>query len=62
MLAKNRSDFETIDHLIREKRCFVIPTGIDIFVKERVKGDIVSAKLKDSTQLFYTVRSNLVLE
>ena len=61
-LANNRSDFETIDHLIREKRCFVIPTGTDIFINKRVKDDIVSAKFKGSTQVFYTVRSNLVAE
>ncbi len=55
-------DFETIDHLIRKKRCFVIPAGKDVFIKERVKDDIVSAKLRDSTELFYTLKSNLVAE
>ncbi|MGA7491624.1 MAG: hypothetical protein WB930_19960 [Syntrophobacteraceae bacterium] len=60
--AKKRSDFETIDHLIREKRCFVIPTGTDIFIINYSKGDIVSARLKDSKQEFYTGRSNLVAE
>ncbi len=62
MLAHKRSDFETIDNLIREKRCFVIPTGADIFIIKYVKGDIVSAKLKGSTQEFYTAKSNLVAE
>jgi hypothetical protein len=62
MLAQKRSDFETIDRLIRDKRCFVIPTGIDIFIIKYVKGDIVSAKLKGSTQEFYTAKSNLVAE
>ncbi len=56
----HRSDFDTIDNLIREKRCFVLPTDKDIFITERAKGDIVGAKLEGSTQLFYTVRNNLV--
>jgi len=59
-LADHRGDHETIDNLIKEKRCFVIPTGTDIFIFDYAKGDIVSAKLQDSTQLFYAVRSNLV--
>ena len=54
------ADFETTDNLIRGKRCFVIPTDTDIFVKDRATADIVSAHLKGSTQLFYTVRSNLI--
>jgi len=58
--ANRKSDYDTIDNLIREKRCFVIPTDTDIFINERVKGDIVSAKIKDSREAFYTVRSNLV--
>jgi hypothetical protein len=58
--AQRRSDFDTIDHLIREKKCFVVPTDKDIFISARVKGDIVSAKLKGETQLFYTVRTSLV--
>ena len=62
MLAQKRSDFETIDHLIREKRCFVIPTGTDVLIIKYAKGDIVSARLKDSRQEFYTGRSNLVSE
>ncbi|MGA2027380.1 MAG: hypothetical protein ABSH17_10000 [Syntrophobacteraceae bacterium] len=62
MLANKRSDFETIDHLIREKRCFVIPTGTDVLIIKYAKGDIVSARLKDSRQEFYTGRSNLVSE
>jgi hypothetical protein len=60
--ANKRSDFETIDHLIREKRCFVIPTGTDIFIIKYGKGDLVSARLKDSKQEFYTGRSNLIAE
>jgi hypothetical protein len=59
-LDDHQSDFDTIDNLIREKRCFVIPTDTDIFIIERVKGDIVKAKLGDPAQLFYTVRKNLV--
>jgi hypothetical protein len=62
MLANNRSDFDTIDHLIREKRCFVIPTGTDIFINKRVKDDIVSARLKGSKEVFFTAKSNLVAE
>jgi hypothetical protein len=62
MVVDNHNDFETADKLIREKRCFVIPTDTDVFIKERVKDDIVSAKYRGSTQLFYTVRSNLVAE
>ncbi len=62
MSANKRSDFETIDHLIRDKRCFVIPTGTDIFVIKYAKGDIVRARLIDSKQEFYTGRSNLVAE
>ncbi len=52
-------DFETVDKLIRNKQCFIIPSETDVFIKERVNGDIVSAKLKGSTQLFYTLESNL---
>jgi hypothetical protein len=59
-VVRRHNDFDTIDNLIREKRCFVIPTDTDIFINERVSGDIVSARLKDSTRSFYTVRSNLV--
>jgi hypothetical protein len=62
MLANRRGDFDTIDNLVREKKCFVVPTDKDIYITERVKGDIVSVKLKGSTQLFYTVRSSLVLK
>lgn len=61
-LATHRNDYDTIDHLIRDKRCFVIPTGVDMFIRERVKDDIVSVKLKGSTEIFYTERSNLVAE
>ncbi len=60
--ANQKGDFDTIDNLIRAKRCFVLPTDTDIYIKERVKGNIVSAKLKDSRQLFYTLASNLVAE
>jgi hypothetical protein len=56
----HRSDFDIIDNLIREKRCFVLPTDKDIFIIERAKGDIVAAKLEGSTHSFYTVRNNLV--
>ncbi len=59
-LPGNQSDFDTIDNLIREKRCFVIPTDTDVFIIQRLKGEIVSAKLGGSTQLFYTVKTNLV--
>jgi len=62
ILANNRGDFDTIDHLIREKRCFVIPTGRDIFINKRVKVDIVSARFKDSKEEFFTAQSNLVAE
>ena len=62
MLANKRSDFETIDHLVRDKRCFVIPTGADIFILKYDKGDIVRARLIDSKQEFYTGRSNLVAQ
>lgn len=62
MEKANGGNFETIDNLVREKRCFVIPTDTDIIIKERVKGDIVRAMSKDSKQLFYTVRSNLVAQ
>lgn len=62
ILANNRSDFDTIDHLIREKRCFVIPTDKDIFINKRVKGDIVSARFKDSKEEFFTAKSNLAAE
>jgi hypothetical protein len=57
-IAKS-ANFETIDKLIKEERCFVIPTDKDVFIKDRAKGDIVSAQLRGSTKLFYTVRSNL---
>jgi len=59
-LIDQHGDFETTDKLIREKRCFVLPTDTEIYVKERVKGDIVSAKLKGSIQLFYTSKNNLI--
>lgn len=59
LVASHNNDFEIADKLIREKRCFVIPTNIDIFIKERVQGDIVSAKFRDSAQVFFTVRSSL---
>jgi hypothetical protein len=62
MSANNRGDFDTVDHLIREKRCFVIPTGTDIFINKRVKGDIVSARFKDSKEVFFTAKSNLAVE
>jgi hypothetical protein len=62
MANDHRSDFDTIDNLIREKRCFVIPTDTDILITERAKDDIVKAKLGDSTQVFYTVRNNLVVK
>jgi hypothetical protein len=58
--ATHKRDFDTIDNLVREKRCFVIPTDADIYINERVRGDIVSVRLKGSTQSFYTVRSTLV--
>ena len=53
-------DFATIDNLIKEKRCFVIPTDADVFIKERVKPNMVSAKYRDSKELFYTFESNLI--
>lgn len=52
--------FDTIDNLIKAKRCFVIPAGTDILIQERIEGDVVSVKLKGTTQTFYTVRSNLI--
>jgi hypothetical protein len=60
METAKSGDVDMIDNLIRQKQCFVIPTGTDVFIKERVKGDIVSAMLKGSTQIFYTLKSNLV--
>ncbi|MGA2936548.1 MAG: hypothetical protein ABSF52_05535 [Syntrophobacteraceae bacterium] len=62
MANAHRSDFDTIDNLIREKRCFVIPTDTDIFIIKRAKGDIdiVWAKTGDPAQSFYTSRNNLV--
>ena len=51
---------DTIDNLIRQNRCFVIPTDKDVFIAAIFKGDIVSAKFRGSTQLFYTLRTNLV--
>jgi hypothetical protein len=62
LMTAKKGDFDTIDQMIRDKRCFVLPTDTDIYIKERVQGDVVSAKLKGSTQLFYTVRTNLVAE
>ena len=56
------ADFETVSTLIKEERCFVIPTNTDVFIKERIQDDIVSVKLRDSKQLFYTVRSNLIMK
>ncbi|SPF43487.1 exported hypothetical protein [Syntrophobacter sp. SbD1] len=53
-------DFDTIDKLIRDKRCFVIPTDKTIYIKERARGEIVSVYFKDTTNIFYTERSNLV--
>jgi hypothetical protein len=53
-------NFETVDNLIKEKRCFVIPADADVFISERVKTNIVSAKYRDSRELFYTFESNLV--
>jgi hypothetical protein len=60
MANSHRGDFDTIDKLIREKRCFVIPTDIDVFILERARGDIVRAKLGSPAQVFYAVRDNLV--
>jgi hypothetical protein len=60
-MTKN-ADFDTIDNLIRSKRCFVIQAGKDILIQERIKGDVVSVKFKGTTQIFYTLRSNLVRE
>jgi len=60
MEIAKKADFDTISNLIKENRCFVIPTNTDIYIKERVSTDIVSVKLKESKQLFYTVKSNLV--
>jgi hypothetical protein len=59
-IEKIRSgDTDIIDNLIRQNRCFVIPTDKDIYIQDRVKGDILSARIKDSTQLFYTLKKNL---
>ncbi|MGA3115362.1 MAG: hypothetical protein ABSF90_13135 [Syntrophobacteraceae bacterium] len=62
--AHSRSDFDTIDNLIKEKRCLVLPTDKDILIIGHVQGDIVSAKveLEDTTRVFYTKRSNLVVK
>jgi hypothetical protein len=62
MVTAKKGDFDIVDQMIRDKRCFVLPTDTDIYIKEHVYGDIVSAKLKGSTQLFYTVKGNLVAE
>ena len=50
---------DTIEDLIKQKRCFVIPTNTDIFIADRVRSDIVSAKFRGSTQLFFTLKTNL---
>lgn len=54
------ADFETIDNLIKAKRCFVIPTDTVVLIKERTTIDIVNVKRKGSTESFYTVKSNLL--
>jgi hypothetical protein len=59
MVVSSHNDFETVDKLIRDKHCFVLPTDTDIFIKDRVDGDIVSVKYRGSRELFYTVRSSL---
>jgi hypothetical protein len=61
-LQSTRSgDFDIIDKMVREKRCFVLPTDTRIIITERVKGEVVNAKVKGTNQPFYTFRSNLVL-
>jgi len=54
-------DFDIIDKMVREKRCFVLPTDTNIVITERVKGEVVHAKVKDTTKAFFTFRNNLVL-
>lgn len=57
-----KADFDTIDKLIRTKRCFVIQAGKDILIQERIKDDVVSVKYKGTAQPFYTLKSNLIKE
>ncbi|MFZ0930501.1 MAG: hypothetical protein WAN11_17985 [Syntrophobacteraceae bacterium] len=62
--AHRRNDFDAIDNLIKEKRCFVLPTDKDIFPIREVEGDIVSARTEigDKTLVLYTERSNLAVK
>lgn len=60
MAVLKSGHFDTIDSLIREKRCFPLPTDVDILVIERSGGDIVKAKIKDEPRYFYTFINNLV--
>jgi hypothetical protein len=59
IITTKSADFDTIDNLIREKRCFVIPTDKDIFLTGRTMDGIVKAKIGDIKDQFYTYRSNL---
>jgi len=59
IVAANPGDFDAIDKLIREKRCFVLPTDTDIYVKERAQGDILCVKFRGSTKQFYTIKRYL---
>lgn len=55
-------NFDTIDNLVKEKRCFALPTNKVILITGRAKGEIVNAKIQESGQVFYTDRRNLILQ
>ena len=59
VITTKSANFDTIDNLIRRDKCFVIPTDKDILLTGRVMDGIVSAKIKDTSYVFYTYRSNL---
>ena len=59
VITTKSANFDTIDNLIRKDKCFVIPTDKDILLTGRVMDGIVSAKIKDTSYVFYTYRSNL---
>jgi len=58
--SMSQSDYSSVNTLLQQKACYVVPTDQEIFVSEfRDNGEIAYAHLKDDYFSFWVLYSNL---
>ena len=55
-----QSDYATVNTLLQQKACYVVPTDQEIFISEfRDNGEVVNAHFKDDPFGFWVLYNNL---